>query len=224
MALITLLGWKTQTGETDTDATRDAAIALMIAEVEKAIIGYLGMPVEQATYTRVLDAPVRQNIVLPYSPVTLSGLQVWMNTDAKGDPSAFTSSNLLTLYTDYSLVIDQPDGTSKSGIIRKTAGVWAFRHTRPVERLSPVVTKVPGAIKVTFTAGYATVPADIQAAAYLMVSKLYTMRKLGGQLQNESLNGYSYGLAGNATAGSIIADPTVVSMLRPYKGIGTVDV
>lgn len=222
MALITLSGWKTQTGTTDTDATRDAAISAMIAEVDAAIIRFLGVPIEQASYTRVLDAPLRNQLVLPYYPVSLSGLQVWLNQSANGDSSAFTSEDLLTLYEDYTLDIDRADGTSGSGILRKTNGIWGSRYYRPVERLSIALSGIRGAVKVTWTAGYATVPEDIKAAAYLMVSKLYQMRTLGGQMQNESLNGYSYGLAGNATAGSILSDPTVFALLRPYQTIKTV--
>lgn len=219
MAILTLALYKEFTGITSTDATRDAALTVMIAEVNDAILRYLNNgAIEQQSYTVIMAAPVSVNLVLPVVPVLASSLQIYLNTQAQGDPAAFTSDTLLTPYTDYMLDVGQTDATtSQTGIVRNLSSAWGVWWARPPASLAPILIPVPGAIKAVFTAGYATVPPSIQAAASLIVSKLYAMRKIGAPAVSESLQAYSRSLQSTATANGILqGDPTIKSLLMPF--------
>lgn len=76
---------------------------------------------------------------------------------------------------------------------------------------------IPGAIKVTFTGGYSTVPNDLVEAACLAVSKIRQMRQTGTGVQSESWNGDSYSLASNAYTYGILGDPSIAGILMNYE-------
>lgn len=218
MALITLAEYKAFAGISSTDATRDASLNAMIAETDDAIKRYLHQNIESATYTTVMDAPNDVNINLPQLPVSFTDFSIYVNWNANGDPSLFTSDDLLTMYTDY-LLDPSPDSAtiSTTGIVRSMQGWWGLWYQRNGYVLTPKSVPAYGCIKVVYTAGYATVPASIKAAANLLVSKLYMMRKIGMPENSTSLNGYSVSWQSAATANGILqGDPTIRSLLKPF--------
>jgi hypothetical protein len=201
-------------------------LAEIVSEAIDAVKSYCRNGSLEATeYTQILDLPSYPSIVTPFAPViydpdadTPIDFSLYVNTDANGDPSAFTSDHLLTMYTDYTLDWGQTDTrTSDSGIIRLTNGVYAVNRERPLYSLSTKVTPSRGAVKLVYTAGYETVPPRLRGALNLIVRKIFHARKLGVPLVSESLNGYSYSAQQNATADGLLAgDPTVRQMLSSF--------
>lgn len=89
-------------------------------------------------------------IVIPLGPVTaITGIAY---TDSAGDPAT-----LLTWRADFDASLCR---------------IWPAR-----DEAWPVSTLHPGAVKVTFTAGYSVVPADLKAAIKLLVGNLYENRE-----------------------------------------------
>jgi hypothetical protein len=219
LALLTLSQAKAYAGITGNDPVRDAALSEMINEAIDAVKQYCrNGAIERTEYTIILDSPTYTSLILPYTPVRVDGLQVWVNYDANGDPSKFTSEFLYEMYKDYTVDLGQDNvNVSDSGILRSLRGIWGYSSERPVYSLATKIVPNRGAIKVTYTAGYDQVPAAVRGALNIIVRKLYNQRKLGVPLQSESLNGYSYSGQSSATANGILqGDPTVRDMLRPY--------
>lgn len=120
------------------------------------------------------------------------GLAVYLDTAAfAGQGYAgltagpFGADKQLFLGTDYMLDIDEPDGSSRSGLLKRlTGGVgglggfdwpWAFQQRRGTltAAIPPVWGKWPyGNLKVSYTAGYPLnlVPDDLQAAVFSIVA------------------------------------------------------
>lgn len=178
---------------------------------------------ELTTYTQILDAPPSTKIILPYAPVyynpPIYDFQIYRNPEANGDPSAFTSDHLLTIFRDYTL--DQfgvPDTkTCLNGIVNFFNWPVGYSFERPLYSLSVKSVPISGAIKVVYTAGYSPVPPVVKGALNLIVRKIFHVRKLGVPVVSESLNGYSYSAQGAATAeGLITGDPTIRKMLAPF--------
>ncbi len=223
MALLTLSQYLGFAGLTGTDATRDASLTAIIADVcdaiNQACRPWLFEPQE---VTAILDSPLDETLVLPIIPVR-SVTSIYSNGQASGDPAAFTADTLLVPYTQYWLEIDDPvNAWSSSGIVYKRAGSWNGQYWGgerrwPVQALGSVLVVGRGAIKVVFQAGCLTVPPNVQMAACLMTSLIFQRRQKGAPVQSESWNGdsYSLGSGGFATAGAI-SSPDVVSLLRRY--------
>lgn len=219
MAILTLSEYLAWAGITSTDATRDASLTAMISEVNDAIIRYLhNGSIETASYTVIMPAPVSLQLVLPVVPVLASSVVLYLNWQANGNPSLFTSQDLLTPYTDYIVNTGPFDNLySTSGIVTSNWSNWGGSFIRPTYALASTPAPTPGAIKATFTAGYDTVPPSIIAAAELITSKLYNMRKTGQPLNSEGLQSYQYSAQASATADGIIqGDPTIRGLLSPF--------
>lgn len=214
--LTTLAAYKAWLGYSASD--RDAIYTAIITGVDDAVKRYLKQNIEQQTYTIVMDAPNDVNFSLPQLPVTITGTQLYVNWFANGDPSAFTSKDLLTLYTDYIIDPSPDDATvSTTGLVRFMQGWWGVWYQRNGYILTPKAVPAYGAMKIVYQAGYATIPQSIVEAVNLITSKIYNMRRLGLPLVGESLNGYSYSSQSAATAlGILQGDPTIRSFLKPF--------
>jgi hypothetical protein len=220
MALLTLAELKTRTGITGTDATRDASLTQLILDVDAAVKRLTGQNIEQATYTdKILDAPYNTKFLqLPQWPVS-SITSLYLNGNAKGDPSLFDSTHLLTNYTDYKLRIDDfVNGRSKRGAVEiLSRSYWAYWQQRTLSMpLTNSLTDAPGAIKCTWVAGYATVPDDLKGAVAAAVMLLYDRRQTGSPLTSESWNGRSVGYDGAFTATAAVHSPDVWQVVRHY--------
>lgn len=226
MALLTLAEHKAFASLTTNDPARDAALTAMIAEASDAVIRHCNNGSLEATqYTQILDAIPQNSIILPYAPVIYKpnadpaiDFQLYRLDTANGDPSAFTSANLLTIYRDYILDMGPTDVEhSLTGIVRFLNAPIGLNFERPLYSLAVKLVPIRGAIKVVYTAGYETVPASIKMVINLVVRRLFNLRKLGVPLTSESLNGYSYSSQGTATADGIITgDPTISRVLRSF--------
>jgi hypothetical protein len=219
MALGSLSDMKAALGITGTDATRDAALTVLLAQTEAAIKKVCRpFLFEAATFTDViLDAPWNsQDLYLPATPVR-SITSLYYSADGHGVAANFTSDNLLTAGTDYQLVIDDPVNTwSRHGRVRRlNRSLWGSDRVRPYTRLANGVVDGPGAIKVTFVAGCTSVPAEVAEALYLATMMVY-QRRTGAPVTSESWNGGSVSYDGQFTATAAVNSPDVKQLLAPY--------
>jgi hypothetical protein len=224
MGILSLQEWKVFTGTTTTDATRDAAITMILGDVDAAFRQALKpfYPGPVTITDHVMDAPRGNVLLLPVTPArSITSLYLrWFRGESYGDPAAFTAEDLLTQYEDYFMPIDTlPENYSRSGkVYRRRASSWGAEWVRPLGRLASELEPARGAVKVSYLAGTPSTPDDIAMAAALVTSKLYMMRKFGTQVSSASLNGASYSLPG-ASVGTLLDDPAVSSVLRRYQSI-----
>jgi hypothetical protein len=218
VAIIDSAGWTARTGITLSGADATALSAACLAVGEAIELQCRPFLFEPATVTGVCDAPTRASLYLPVCPIR-SITSLWLNPDANGDSSAFTSDHLLTQYTDYYLPLDPVNGYSRWGeVLRRGSPSWGCERPTLYDRLAPNMTPARGAVKYTVAAGTLTVPDDVAYAASLAVSKLMASRQFGAQVTSASLNGGSYSLPADAVRGALL-DPTVAGLLMKYTPI-----
>lgn len=213
--LITVDYYKTWVNYTNSD--RDAAYAIMVSQLDAAIKKKLRNPIEQATYVEYYDAPTTDALALRWTPVYPTGLQVIVVPFSAGNPASFVNVTPLVVNQDYTLQADQPDGSSRCGLLRRYNQVWGYSYFYPPTRLAGRLDPDRQSVQVTYTAGYLNVPADLQEAACLAVSMLYQARQLGQQVVSASLNGASYSVP--ATADGILDSPVIWPLLQPYADV-----
>jgi hypothetical protein len=147
-----------------------------------------GVPtIEQATYTRYLNSPGGNTLQLDVRPV-LSVSSLHDSIDR-----TYASADLVAA-SDYDLYGED--------------GIVVLKTTADYSQFSTAYR----AIKVVYSAGYATVPEDIKHAACLQVKWFYEGRDIVG-LRNISQTG------GNATVvdGALSLLTEVKEALRPYR-------
>lgn len=179
MALSTLASVKTHLSIVDT--SQDTLLTQLLTQADAMIKTWCRQALEQATYTEYYDAPNTNRLVLRQHPVySIASLYY----DAKGNygytSGAFASTNLLTSGVEYTLAVDQPDGSSRSGIVQRIGGVWSVSADWTIGWLAAGVTSTKGAVKITYTAGYASpLPNDLVLACNQAVGTLYRLRSIG---------------------------------------------
>jgi hypothetical protein len=67
---------------------------------------------------------------------------------------------------------------------------------------------------IDYTAGYATIPLDVQQATMMIAARIFNGRKRDTGVQSESLGGYSYSLRGSAEV-----DAEAKELLTPHRRI-----
>lgn len=227
MALASLTQFKSQLSITSTD--EDTLLQQILDSVESAIKSTLDRDIERDNYTEYYSGNGMQDFVLRNTPVDTSET-VAVYLDQTGnfgqDDDSFASTTLLTYGTDYAIVVDNST-ISTSGIVRRLGFGLPFDigSGRPYGSLTMRYRQAiwpygAGNIKVTYTGGYATVPADITLATLQMASSIYQSRKYGGAFLpgSERLGEYSYSLVAAKLNGSAANVPgTPANLLKPYR-------
>lgn len=196
MAIATLADYQKATGST----AASEQITFALAAAEETLKQELGTWLLQSTtLTEFYQGTGRQLLVLRHRPVTSITTVHVDETAAYGFASgSFGSSTLLTQGRDYALDITSA-GYSRSGLLRRIGDVW--RNTSKIDgNLSPMPMDGAGNIRVVYVAGMATIPDDIKMAHILMTRALLNSIKVGGTIQSQSLDYYSYTLASDAEA------------------------
>ena len=196
MALTTLNSVKNHLGIGSSEVTEDALLNQLIAQVDVLLKGRLGQHVETQTVTEYYRGNGTDAFALRQIPVqSITGL--WLDaTGHFGDgPDAFAAGTQLTLGTDYDLVRDRPDGSSRSGLVVRLNGIWPGRRARTRGLLATRLSAGLGNIKVTYVCGYATVPKDLELAANLVIGHVRQLRKHGAMVRSEAVEDYAYTLA-----------------------------
>jgi hypothetical protein len=173
--LTTLEAVKTHLGMASEDTTLDPQLNQLLAAVDAAIKKQLKQNFEEDTYTEFYDGTGSERLYLRQTPVQSTGLTVYEDSNGNyGQTSgAFAASTLLTLGTDYVLAVDQPDGTSLQGVLVRLYGVWSGRTLYGPKELTGSPSDALGSIKVTYTAGYETIPYDLATDGQAMRSENY---------------------------------------------------
>jgi hypothetical protein len=152
-----------------------------------------------------------------------AGLAVWYDPGGfYGDaPNGFGNTTQLVLGVDYVLVRDQSNGTSKSAILRRLGGggvlvgsvfswPWEGRRGALTAKLPPIWAQCYGGIKVQYSPGYATIPADLQQAVNGLCSWVRELTPAGTPLDHEEVKGQVMELMG----GPLAASPQIASIQR----------
>jgi len=204
---------KTHLGLASGDTSLDALIDLLILEVDEVINGYTGRgSLASSVATEYYDGPGRGKLLLRRRPVTtVAGVWVDQKAYYGNAAGAFPAESEWVVGTDFA--IPRNDASEGNGgilvAIRNPdfgdGGIW------PAGR---------GNIKVTYTAGYASIPADLTLAATNLTVLLVNASEKGQILSGETIGSYSYQLltadAYKAGAsGAIIG--TVRSILARYQ-------
>lgn len=179
----------------------DSLISTLITVTDRMIAQHLGYPpatagsastAESTSYTLYLDGPGGRELTIPIWPVT-SITSIYDSVDRR-----YAAADLVAS-TDYTLVEGQ------NGLVELD---WDAQHG--------TFSEARRSIKVTFTAGWATVPEDIKHAAKLTVRHLWGHRQTAGKT-TEGINGLN----------TSYVDPTSLpkeakDILAPYRLPGTV--
>lgn len=190
MALADIDNVKLALGIAADDTSEDDLLNLLIAQVTALIEAELHRKILRANYVEYYSGTGTPFLVLAQRPVVAAGLEVredlsgWYGTGA-----GFGTDTVLTYGTNYALRVDQPDGSSRAGVLARLDGVWKRPVRRPgglVNVLTPVLGESLGSLKVTYTAGYATLPADVEFAAIMAIAKARQVLPYGQMLGSES--------------------------------------
>jgi hypothetical protein len=202
MALTTVAAIKTHLGITGSD--EDAYLTQLLAGLEPAVLRWLNrLNIERATVTEFYNGGWRKYLPLRRRPV-ISVASV--NEDVFGyggqNPDGFRSTSLLEAGVDY-WTKNLEESESNPGMLVRVGTNWADAE---------------GAVKVVYTSGYATVPADIAMAVHLLAGILRNSGDKGGPIQAETIGSYSYSmLAGSPGSSAELLQ--VQSLLAPYREI-----
>lgn len=203
---------KTHLGLGSGDSSLDALIDLVIEAVDGIIDGFTGRgSLASAQATEYYDGPGSGKLILRRRPVTaVAG--VWV--DAVGyhgqAAGAFGSGTEWTAGVDF--VNPRTDATEGNGGM-----LVALRN--PDFEGGGIWPRGIGNIKVTYTAGYATIPSDLATAATSLAVQLVQAAERGAPLSGETIGDYSYQLLNNP-AGAGSAAPVlgaVASILARYR-------
>lgn len=193
MALTTLEAVKTHLGMEQADTSLDAQINQMLAAVDAAIKKQLKQQFEQATYTEYYDGLGFEFLYLRQTPVLVDDIEVYEDSNGNyGQTSgAFAAETLLELGEDYAVQVDQPDGTSLSGVLVRLVGVWGGRLLSGPTELTGRPAASLGTLKVVYTAGYDPIPDDLALAANQVVA--WALNAGDGQaMRSENYDYYGY--------------------------------
>lgn len=193
--LITLSDWQTQRNLPN---AANAQESLIISECSARIEEFCGRTFARAPYTEILSGNGTQFLWLRNRPLTATGLAVYADDGAYFGQAAGAFdpvATVLTIGVDYALPPDQPDGlTSRSGLLVRLNGLWYQPPTTPLLVINGVNVAGIGNVKVTYTAGFAAVPLDVQQACMFLCATVKQMARLGQQMQAETDETYSYTL------------------------------
>jgi hypothetical protein len=225
MALATLDQFKLQIDVSDTDS--DTLLQQLLDIAEKSVLNYVPTFMEQDEVTEYYDGNGQVDLPLRFKPVNLDSTpEVWLDPNGfyGQGTDAFGTSSVQTLGSDFIIVPDGP-GQSRSGLLRRLGlgfrvdsvgrpyGSLATRYRRSVWPIGQ------GNIKVTYTAGYDPVPADVTGAVLQMAALMHRTRLYGGNfLPSERLGEYAYTLTSALQGNGALADQvgSMQMLLRPY--------
>lgn len=172
-----------------------AQLTQMLAGAEEIIRDLCGRQFTRGTYTEYPDSPGRDYFDLRETPVSTTGLTLYLDTGAMAGQGAddFAAATLLTAGTDYWLDLSRRTtaGESKTGRVYRRGALWPARLTRPVGRLAARREPWPGVLKVSYTGGYPLVPMSLKQAVWDLATIGAEAAAQGRLPVSESGEGYS---------------------------------
>lgn len=182
------------------DTTQDKKV-LLFCEWSSAIIeNFIGRDLSYKTRTEFYQGTGTQKLLLkkrpvfPNPPSPYAQLTVFYDTGgafgtAPGAFSATDGTNIPLQYgVDYTLQIDQDNGSSRSAILWRLNDYWNLPQVRQVGLLSPFLGPDPGSYKITYTAGWTidTLPSAFRAAVNILIARLNFLFPYGVMTSSES--------------------------------------
>ncbi len=180
-----------------TGTAEDTKLDTLIARVGAQLARWCGYPppsasgsptMESTSYTRYLDGPGGRKLQLPIWPVTAIA-------SIYDDPDLDFGADTLVDSGDYSLI----NGAAGEVLLTSTAehGAWGEEE---------------GCIKVTFTAGFTTVPEDLKGIACEAVKWIWNRRTLQGKTSTTASGAQ---VSKEADNGQL--PPHILAALTPFK-------
>lgn len=181
----------------------DALLEQLLLELDEVVASVTGRervpgrhPFESVAATEYYDGSGRLSLVLRRRPVTaVAAVKVDQSGYYGQGPNAFPAGSARTLGEHYA--VPRLDATEQNGaLIESLCGVWPEGQ---------------GNVLVTYTAGYATIPADLSMAVHLLGNEVYRGLEKGGILAGETFGKYAYRLLGEAENTHILAANSILA-------------
>lgn len=203
--LTTLAALKVYLGIASDVTTEDDRLNALLSATEQSIEKWLGRKMLSTARTEYFSGSGRSLLILGQRPVTaVSTVRVDQNGYGGHGSDAFAADTEWELGVDFfprSLAADE----SNPGMLEAIGGVWPEGQQN---------------IKVTYTAGYSTIPDDFQNALHVICGEAYAMIAKGGKVTSETLGQYSYSLlVGSALAGDDSQLATARLKLAAYRQV-----
>lgn len=214
--LTSLTALKTHLGITGT--TEDAFLGQLLTAVEAVFENLIDRKPASAEYTEYYSGRNTPLLLLREYPVTeVSDVRVDENGYWGQGESAFAATTALTAGIDYALVQDGRGATAETGRLLRIGTVWPARFVSKVGLLSAAIKPGAGNIKVTYTAGYESIPADMALCLWQVCAQIRRRRKTGQLILAESFEDYSYQLGDLAR--EIFQTGSAAQIVARYKRV-----
>jgi len=191
--LTTLDNLKILNGIAPTDTSQDAIYRLLIERCSARIEVFCRRIFAAANYTEYYAGNGDKLLPLNQRPInTVASVYVDEGGYWGQASGAFAAGTLLTAGTEYAIRLDGTNGTGHSGMLYRIDGVWPKYDAYRPGTISSIPVLAPGNVKVTYNAGYATIPADVAMACEFLVANTKRSIKTGAPISSEGWEGYSY--------------------------------
>lgn len=196
--------------------TSDTLYQSYIDQASAIITRKTGLVFDSAAATEFYQGSGTAQLVLRRRPVSsIATVHVDDSAYFGFASGAFGSSTLLTAGVDYALDV-QTSGFSRSGILYRIGGRWPAQPVRDGSELVGGEMAGFGNVRVTYTAGYSTTPADLKLAGILLARIIMLTSANGGKMvTSESLEYYSYTLSGSEDAKNDLH--SVAAIVNAYR-------
>jgi hypothetical protein len=210
MPLATVANYKAWAGINGTGS--DAAITLMLAQAEASVRRYAGRDMtngfESANRTETYNGDGSAVLQLREWPITT------LTTVEERDRAG----------TWTTLDADEYRVDTRTGQLYRLGATWGRivsdfigGGNNPAFGVSPAWSADPASVRVTYTGGYTTIPADIVAVVYMLID--YKLANAGG---NPSATSETIGVYSVSTSGSSVTEHEILKANMPSETRGTV--
>ena len=226
MALANLSQLQNHLSLTSANSALNTTLQQILDESCAAVVSRLGRDIEANTYTEYLSGNGQKDLVLRQRPInTAANFAVYLDGGGyygQATNGFNSTTTILNSGVDYAIITDGPN-SSNSGLLRRlgtgfSSGFWGRPFGSVATPYRYAVWPVgDGNIKVTYTGGFANVPADIQGGVLQLAATVYKTRLYGGMFQAaESLSEYRESLVAIAQHPSAMQPGGVMYFLKPY--------
>jgi hypothetical protein len=210
MPLATVANYKAWAGINGTGS--DAAITLMLAQAEASVRRYAGRDMTNGFESA--------NRVETYNGDGAAVLQLreWPITTMTSVEERDRAGTWTTLDADEYRI------DTRTGQLYRLGATWGRivsdfvgGGNNPAFGVSPSWSSDPASVRVTYTGGYSTIPADIVAVVYLLID--YKLANAGG---NPSATSETIGVYSVSTSGSSVTEHEILKSNMPSETRGAV--